>query len=71
MCRHEIKNCPRCQQVFECKPGNIAQCQCYGIALTAEQRAYAEQRYADCLCAACLQQLAQEWDLFKEKYVYR
>lgn len=71
MCKHEIKRCPRCQAEFECKPGNIGQCQCYGIALTAEQRAYIEQRYADCLCRNCLQHLTVELHLFKEKYVFR
>ncbi|MBL7749457.1 MAG: cysteine-rich CWC family protein [Chitinophagaceae bacterium] len=71
MYKHEIKKCPRCQTAFECKPGNIVQCQCYGIALTAEQRAYIEQHYADCLCRNCLQQLTVELHLFKEKYVFR
>jgi len=71
MCKHEIKKCPLCQAAFECKPGNIAQCQCYGIALSAEQQAYIEHRYADCLCRNCLQHLTVELHLFKEKYVFR
>lgn len=71
MCKHEEKKCPRCHTAFECKPGNITQCQCYGIALTAEQRAYIEQRYTDCLCRNCLQHLTVELHLFKEKYVFR
>lgn len=77
MCLHETKTCPRCSKNFECKPGSITQCQCYGIALTAEQRAYVEQRYNDCLCKDCLQYLKQslprlgELNLFKEKYFFR
>lgn len=71
MCHHETKNCPRCKAVFECKPGNIAQCQCYAIKLTAEQRAYIEQRYSDCLCKNCLEHLSIELNYFKEKYIFR
>ncbi len=71
MCKHETKNCPRCGIAFECKAGNIAQCQCCGIELNAEQRAYIEQRYNDCLCRDCLQYLSNELNLFKEKYIFR
>jgi hypothetical protein len=71
MCQHELKNCPRCGNAFECKPGNITQCQCYGIGLNAEQRAYIEQRYDDCLCRDCLQYLSNELNLFKDKLATR
>jgi hypothetical protein len=71
MCQHETKSCPRCKQVFECKPGNITQCQCFGIQLTLEQKVYIEQRYNDCLCRDCLQYLQQELNLFKEKYFFK
>ncbi|MGQ0737576.1 MAG: cysteine-rich CWC family protein [Bacteroidota bacterium] len=68
---HEAKNCPRCGNVFECKPGNITQCQCYAVKLTAEQKAYIEQRYQDCLCKSCLAHLADELNFFKERYIFR
>jgi len=68
MCLHETKNCPRCKQAFECKPGNITQCQCYGIQLTAELKAFIEQRFNDCLCRDCLQYLQQEFNLSEEKH---
>jgi Cysteine-rich CWC len=68
MCQHETKNCPRCNTAFECKPGNITQCQCFGIQLTEELNAYIEQRYNDCLCRHCLEHLQVELNLFKEKY---
>lgn len=71
MCRHETKNCPRCNMAFECKPGNITQCQCFGIVMTTEQKAYIELRYNDCLCRNCLIQLQNEVELFKEKFIYR
>ncbi|MBI5857817.1 MAG: cysteine-rich CWC family protein [Sphingobacteriales bacterium] len=71
MSQHEIKSCPRCSKLFECKPGNITQCQCYGPTLSAEQQAYIEQRYNDCLCHECLLYLSDELNLFKEKYIFR
>jgi hypothetical protein len=71
MCNHEIKNCQRCNAVFECKPGSIIQCQCFDVNLSAEQRAYLEHRYYDCLCKNCLLQLQREFELFKEIYIYK
>ncbi len=71
MCQYETKKCPRCKTIFECKPGNITQCQCHSIVLSSEQRAYIEQRYNDCLCKSCLQYLSDELNLFKEKYIFR
>jgi Cysteine-rich CWC len=71
MCKHETRKCPRCNTEFECKAGTIAQCQCYGIALTVEQRAYVEQRYSGCLCRTCLDHLSVELNLFKDKYIFR
>lgn len=71
MYKHESKNCPRCRAAFECKPGNITQCQCYGIKVGPELKAYIEQRYSDCLCRNCLQYLSAELNLFKEKYIFR
>jgi len=71
MCLHETKNCQRCHAPFECKAGSVTQCQCFGITLPAEQRAYLEQRYNDCLCRNCLLQLNEEFELFKEKFIFQ
>ncbi len=71
MCQHETRSCTRCKKAFECKPGNITQCQCYGVGLTAGQRAYIEERYSDCLCRDCLQWLSNELNFFKEKYIFQ
>ena len=71
MCQHEKKNCPRCGIVFECKPGNITQCQCYGFAMNEELKVYLEQRYNDCLCKNCLKYLSVELNFFKERYIFR
>jgi hypothetical protein len=71
MCSHETKACQRCNAVFECKPGSITQCQCFEVKLSAEQRAYLEQTYHDCICKNCLLQLQKEFELIKEKSIYR
>jgi len=68
MCKHEEKYCPRCKAAFECKVGGIAQCQCFGIGLTPEEKAFLENRYEDCLCRQCLLELKQRAILFREKY---
>ena len=64
--KHEIKSCPRCGSTFECKPGNIAQCQCYAVALTRDEATFIKEIYDDCLCAKCLIEMKK---LFYEKRV--
>jgi hypothetical protein len=59
MCKHEEKKCPRCNISFECKPGNIGQCQCFGIALSSEEKVFIAEMYNDCLCTRCLHQFSQ------------
>ncbi|MBL7744440.1 MAG: cysteine-rich CWC family protein [Chitinophagaceae bacterium] len=71
MCMHETKKCQRCNAAFECKPGNITQCQCFEVQLSEEQRAYLEEKYGDCLCRKCLEQVKEEFELFKEKFIYK
>jgi hypothetical protein len=68
MCKHEEKSCPRCRQVFECKVGDVHQCQCFGISFNTEEKAFIESRYNDCLCRNCLLELKQRSVLFTEKY---
>ncbi|MET0634634.1 MAG: cysteine-rich CWC family protein [Chitinophagaceae bacterium] len=58
MACHETKFCPRCQQPFECKLGNISECHCSSVFLTPENRRLMGELYTDCLCAACLKELA-------------
>ena len=70
MCKHEQKTCPRCEKPFECKVGDVTHCQCYGIQLTIEEKAFIEERYSDCLCRHCLLELKQRYTLFKEKYFF-
>jgi hypothetical protein len=68
MSTDKTKFCPRCKQAFECKAGNITQCQCYGVELTAELGGFIERQFNDCLCKDCLLQLKKEFESAKEKH---
>jgi Cysteine-rich CWC len=68
---HELKSCPRCGAAFECKVGDISSCQCQGVALTADERAFIEERYADCLCIGCLKELKNRYVVFSERFLFR
>ncbi len=70
MCKHEQKNCPRCGEGFECKVGDVTNCQCYGIELSVEEEAFISSNYSDCLCRNCLLQLQQRYFLFREQKIY-
>lgn len=65
---HEQKNCPRCNQLFECKVGDIAHCQCSAVQLSLEVHMFIDSKYHDCLCLSCLQNLNNKYNFFKEKY---
>lgn len=54
MCAYDEKYCERCGISFECKSGNITQCQCYDVKLTHEERSYISLLYNDCLCKNCM-----------------
>ncbi|MEO8768462.1 MAG: cysteine-rich CWC family protein [Ferruginibacter sp.] len=56
-CKHEEKICPRCGNTFECKIGDIMNCQCHGISFTNEAIAFVSRNYDDCLCRVCLKDL--------------
>lgn len=71
MCKHEEKQCPRCGNGFECKVGNISECQCAGVLLSIEERAFIETRYNDCLCISCLKELKNRYVFFKEKMYWK
>ncbi|MBS1743847.1 MAG: cysteine-rich CWC family protein [Bacteroidetes bacterium] len=57
--KHEEKYCPRCGNVFECRVGNILNCQCYGVELTTEVTAHISREYDECLCRACLLEMSE------------
>ncbi|NCT73915.1 MAG: cysteine-rich CWC family protein [Chitinophagaceae bacterium] len=54
---HEEKRCPRCQQPFICRMGDIAHCQCSNVALSAETSDLLKKTFTDCLCQSCLIEL--------------
>ena len=68
MCLHETINCACCELTFECKMGNITQCQCYGIILTEEMQQYINKQFAGCLCLSCIKNLQQQLNSGKLKY---
>jgi hypothetical protein len=72
--KHELKNCPRCGKGFECRSGDISNCQCFGIKISEDLSAFIAKKYSDCLCIGCLQHLNQKQNLFIEKFgpgIYR
>jgi Cysteine-rich CWC len=71
MCKHENKHCPRCNKAFECKVGNITQCQCYGIPLSVEERAYIDTLFTDCVCGPCLLQMKNDFIHFKNQFIFQ
>ncbi|MBC7534894.1 MAG: cysteine-rich CWC family protein [Ferruginibacter sp.] len=65
--KHEEKICPGCGNSFECKPGDIVNCQCNGVRLSGESISFLSNAYNDCLCASCLDLLNNNRELFIAK----
>lgn len=64
--KHEQKICPLCKEIFECKVGNITECQCFNIHFEREERNWIEQKYKyDCLCVKCLVSIKEEFVRYK------
>jgi hypothetical protein len=53
MSKHETKICPRCNNAFECKVGDVSNCQC-NIELSKNTREFLVKTDYDCLCVNCL-----------------
>ena len=51
------KVCPRCGTPFVCHHENPSICQCAGIPLSDNARAFLRTHYPDCLCRNCLLEL--------------
>ncbi|RYF90272.1 MAG: hypothetical protein EOO00_09150 [Chitinophagaceae bacterium] len=71
MCKHEQKLCPRCSRPFECRVGDIGNCHCSGVKLDTEERTFISERYDDCLCGNCLNELKNKYVLFKERMFWK
>jgi hypothetical protein len=67
--KHQLKNCPRCNGRFECKVGDIGNCQCTAVTLTVEEIAFIEEMYTDCLCMNCIYELKRRYVHFLNKYM--
>lgn len=61
MCKHEEKNCLRCNSSFECKVGDISNCQCYAVKLSDKERDYIGAQFSDCLCAGCMETMKKSY----------
>lgn len=53
-CKHEQKDCPRCNAVLTCKAGQPSACQCSGLTLSDDTLKFLERTYFNCLCRNCL-----------------
>lgn len=53
-----IITCSRCSLPFECEASE--NCWCFQVSLSEEARQRLEQRYPDCLCRSCLNELAAD-----------
>lgn len=67
MYKHEDKYCPRCEILFECKVGNITQCQCSEISINIDEQQFIFKQYNDCLCLSCIVALRKQYNI--EKFV--
>jgi hypothetical protein len=65
MSLYETKYCPRCRKPFECKPGNITQCQCFEVELSSLELELIRDVYDDCLCVDCLLELKERIKKYK------
>lgn len=57
MSKHEHKNCGRCEKPFECKVGDISNCECMEIILSNETKDFLSKTKYDCVCKKCLTEL--------------
>ncbi len=53
------KSCERCGNEFNCEAESITNCWCTEVQMPPALRTKIASLYNDCLCAACLQQLAE------------
>ena len=59
--RHKV--CERCGTGFECRAGDIPNCECNGIEITGKEIDYSKAKYRDCLCVNCLREIGQTYQL--------
>jgi len=52
------KTCPRCGKTFECV--HSVDCWCVKVKLTDATKAFLKERYSDCLCKDCLEEINEK-----------
>ena len=60
-------SCPRCHASFECRVDAIHLCQCRHVELDTKERAYIAERFDDCLCASCIEEMKKEYRVELQK----
>ncbi len=60
MSKHEHKNCGRCNKSFECKVGDISNCECMEVILSIQTKNFLSKTEYDCICKNCLIQINQQ-----------
>lgn len=54
MPKHETECCPRCGILFECKVGDVMNCQCSQVVVSPKTYLFLEETEYGCLCKNCL-----------------
>ena len=68
MDKHEKKYCPKCNKVFACKIGDIANCQCVSIKLNDDTINFLSKTNYDCLCKGCLAKINNDVKVARSYY---
>ena len=55
-----LKKCERCGNNFECNAENISECGCNNVQLNPEERKSISDKFSDCLCLNCLNDVKQK-----------
>jgi hypothetical protein len=61
--KHEIISCERCNTAIECKANAYTKCQCSAVQLTINEVQYISELFDGCLCAKCLRELQEEYNV--------
>lgn len=69
--KHEIIVCKRCGSQFECKVGDVSNCQCSTISLSDSTRKFLDNTSFGCLCANCLSEIENRVSSIKDKSFLR
>src|SRR5690606_3900402 len=65
MAEHAVSLCPRCGSNMICKVGNITQCDCFTVQVSAETREFLSKTDFACVCVNCLNDLELKQQLIK------